>query len=232
MSRPGTLASLATLFVLAGASAAHRPAPPPRVALTPPMGWNSWNKFGCDVNEALIRETADAMVASGMKDAGYLYINIDDCWHGQRDAQGFIQPDPKRFPSGMKALADYIHSKGLKLGIYSDAGDKTCGGHPGSRGHEYQDALTYAKWGIDYLKYDWCNTDKLSAPGQYTTMRDALATAGRPIVFSLCEWGNNKPWDWAGDVGHLWRTTGDITNCFDCVLDHGTWKQWGVLQIL
>jgi alpha-galactosidase len=203
-----------------------------KLALTPPMGWNSWNKFGCDVNEALIKETADAMVASGMKDAGYQYVVIDDCWHGTRDNLGFIQPDPKRFPSGMKALADYVHSKGLKFGIYSDAGGKTCGGRPGSRGREYQDALTYSQWGVDYLKYDWCNTDGLKAEGAYTTMRDALFATGRPIVFSLCEWGNNKPWDWAKGVGHLWRTTGDIHNCFDCVKDHGTWKSWGVLQIL
>jgi alpha-galactosidase len=203
-----------------------------QLAQTPPMGWNSWNKFGCNVNEQLIRETADAMVSSGMKDAGYLYVNIDDCWHGQRDARGFIQPDAKRFPSGIKALADYIHSKGLKLGIYSDAGWKTCGGYPGSRGHEYQDALTYAQWGVDYLKYDWCNTEALNAEGAYLTMRDALYSAGRPIVFSICEWGSNKPWDWAGKIGHLWRTTGDIYNCFDCIKDHGTWKQNGVVQIL
>ncbi len=203
-----------------------------QLAQTPPMGWNSWNKFGCNVSETLIREIADAMVASGMKDAGYLYINIDDCWHGARDQLGFIQPDPQRFPSGMKALADYIHSKGLKLGIYSDAGWKTCGGRPGSRGHEYQDALTYAKWGVDYLKYDWCNTDALSTEGAYLTMREALYAAGRPVVFSICEWGSSKPWEWAGKIGHLWRTTGDIYNCFDCVQDHGTWKQWGVMQIL
>jgi len=202
------------------------------LALTPPMGWNSWNKFACDVNEDLIRQTADAMVSTGMKDAGYLYINIDDCWHGQRDSLGFIHPDPQRFPSGMKALADYIHSKGLKLGIYSDAGWKTCGGRPGSRGYEYQDALMYAKWEIDYLKYDWCNTEGLNAEGAYLTMRDALFAAGRPIVFSLCEWGNNKPWEWGKNIGHLWRTTGDITACFDCVVDHGTWKSWGVMQIL
>ena len=202
------------------------------LALTPPMGWNSWNKFACDVDEELIRKTADAMVSSGMKDAGYVYINIDDCWHGQRDSLGFIHPDPKRFPSGMKALADYIHSLGLKLGIYSDAGWNTCGGRPGSRGHEYQDAMTYAKWGIDYLKYDWCNTEALNAEGAYLTMRNALYAAGRPIVFSLCEWGDNKPWDWAENIGHLWRTTGDITNCFDCIVDHGTWKSWGVMYIL
>ncbi len=151
-----------------------------QLALTPQMGWNSWNKFADKVNEQLIRETADAMVASGMKDAGYQYVNIDDCWQGQRDAQGFIQPDPKKFPSGMKALADYVHAKGLKLGIYSDVGYKTCGGRPASRGHEFQDAQTYAQWGIDYLKYDWCNAEGLKAEGAYTTMRDALyAAAGR-----------------------------------------------------
>jgi alpha-galactosidase len=167
-----------------------------------------------------------------MKDAGYQYVNIDDCWHGTRDSLGFIHPDPERFPSGMKALADYIHGKGLKLGIYSDAGWKTCGGRPGSRGYEYQDALTYASWGIDYLKYDWCNTEALNAEGAYLTMGHALVAAGRPIVFSLCEWGNNKPWDWGKNIGHLWRTTGDITNCFDCVVDHGEWNSWGILQIL
>ena len=204
----------------------------PDLALTPPMGWNSWNKFGNAVNEELIRQTADAMISSGMKDAGYEYINIDDTWEGERDAQGFIQVDSQKFPSGMKALADYVHSKGLKLGIYSDAGYKTCGGKPASRGHEFQDAQTYAQWGIDYLKYDWCGCEDLNAKGAYTTMRDALHQAGRPIVFSICEWGNNKPWEWAGNVGNLWRTTGDISPCFDCKVDHGTWYQWGVLQIL
>jgi alpha-galactosidase len=203
-----------------------------QLAQTPPMGWNSWNKFQCDVNEELIRETADTMATNGMKDAGYQYINIDDCWQGERDAQGFIQPDPARFPSGMKALADYVHSKGLKFGIYSDAGAKTCGGRPASRGHEYQDALTYAQWGVDYLKYDWCGCEDLKAEGAYTTMRDALHAAGRPIVFSMCEWGQNKPWLWAKDVGHSWRTTTDIYPCFDCKMDRKTWFQWGVLQIL
>ncbi len=202
------------------------------LALTPPMGWNSWNRFACDINENLIKEVADAMVESGMKDAGYLYINLDDCWHGERDSLGFIHADPERFPSGIKALADYIHSKGLKIGIYSCAGYKTCGGRPGSRGYEYQDALAYAKWGIDYLKYDWCNTEGLCAEGAYMTIRDAIRTAGRPMVLSICEWGNNQPWEWGKDVGHLWRTTGDITNCFDCVVDHGTWKSWGAMYIL
>jgi alpha-galactosidase len=202
------------------------------LAQTPPMGWNSWNHFGCDVSAQLIRDTADAMVASGMRDAGYLYVNVDDCWHGVRDEDGFINADPKRFPSGIKALADYVHSRGLKLGIYSDAGWKTCAGRPGSRGYEYQDALTYARWGIDYLKYDWCNTEGLNAEGAYQTMGRALAAAGRPVVFSLCEWGNNRPWEWGKEIGHLWRTTGDITACWDCEADHGTWSSWGVLRIL
>ncbi len=208
----------------------------PGLADTPPMGWNSWNKFGCDVSEKLIRDTADAMVKSGLRDAGYVYINIDDCWHGQRDAEGFIQPDPVRFPSGMKALADYVHARGLKLGIYSDAGAQTCGKRPGSQGHEYQDALQYARWGVDYLKYDWCNTGEGKAQRNpreaYATMRDALHAAGRPMVFSICEWGDNQPWEWAGNVGHLWRTTGDITHCWECEEGHGSWSSLGVLNIL
>src|ERR1043165_6347758 len=202
------------------------------LALTPPMGWNSWNKFQRNINEDLIRQTADAMATNGMKDAGYQYVNIDDCWHGERDAQGFIQPDPKRFPSGIKALADYVHSKGLKLGIYSDAGNQTCAGLAGSRGHEYQDALSYAQWGVDYLKYDWCHCEDLKVQGAYATMRDALHAAGRPMVFSICEWGSNKPWEWAGPIGHLWRTTPDIWCNFDGIKDHTTWKAQGVLQIL
>ena len=203
-----------------------------KLALTPPMGWNSWNKFACDVSEKMIRDVADAIVSSGMKDAGYEYIVIDDCWHGQRDSLGFIHPDPLRFPSGIKALSDYVHSKGLKFGIYSDCGDKTCGGRPGSRGHEYQDAITYAKWGVDYLKYDWCNTQNINAKGAYTTIRDALYSAGRPILLSMCEWGQSQPWTWAKDVGHMWRTTGDIFNCFDCEKKYGDWSAWGVLRTL
>lgn len=202
------------------------------LAATPPMGWNSWNGFACNVDEKVIRETADAMVSSGMKDVGFLYVNVDDCWQGERDANGFIQPDPSRFPSGMKALADFVHLKGLRLGIYSDAGSKTCGGRSGSRGHEYQDALTFARWGIDYLKYDWCNTEGLNAKAAYLTMRDALFAAGRPVVFSICEWGDNAPWTWGKEIGHLWRTTGDIHACWDCEIGHGTWSSWGVLRIL
>ena len=186
------------------------------LARTPPMGWNSWNHFGCNVDETMLRDTADALVTSGMRDAGYRYLVIDDCWHGERDAHGDIQPDAKRFPAGMKALADYVHSKGLKFGIYSDAGTKTCAGRPGSRGYEYQDAAQYAKWGVDYLKFDWCHTGTQNAEASYGTMRDALNHTGRPIVFSLCEWGTAKPWLWAGNgTGNLWRTTGDITDKWD-----------------
>ncbi|RFP20395.1 glycoside hydrolase family 27 protein [Duganella sp. BJB488] len=199
---------------------------------TPQMGWNSWNTFACNINEQLIRDTADAMVKLGLKDAGYEYVNIDDCWHGTRDKDGVIRPNAERFPSGIKALADYVHSKGLKLGIYSDVGATTCGGHPGSRGHEYQDAITYASWGIDYVKYDWCDSKGLSAVGAYTTMRDAIRSAGRPMMFSMCEWGESKPWEWAADVGHSWRTTGDIYPCWDCEFNHGSWSQFGVLRIL
>lgn len=220
---------LAFILVLSGTLTAQKFE---GLAKTPPMGWNSWNKFACNVSEKLIKETADAMVATGMQNAGYEYIVIDDCWQIGRDSLGFIVADPERFPSGIKALADYIHSKGLKFGIYSCAGDKTCGGRPGSRGYEYQDALMYAKWGVDYLKYDWCFTENLNGKGAYITMSKALKQAGRPIVFSLCEWGDNKPWLWAKEVGHLWRTTGDIYNCYDCIEDHGTWKSFGVMQIL
>lgn len=182
------------------------------LALTPPMGWNTWNKFGCNVSDELVRGAADAMVSSGMKDAGYQYIVIDDCWQVKRDEHGNIVPDPQRFPNGIKAVADYVHSRGLKFGIYSDAGEKTCAGRPGGLGHEYQDALMYASWGVDYLKYDWCNT----LPGQdarasYANIRRALDASGRPIVLSICEWGTHQPWLWGQEVGgNLWRTTGDI----------------------
>ena len=204
-----------------------------QLALTPQMGWNSWNKFQGRVSEVLIREIADAMATNGMKAAGYEYVNIDDLWQApQRDADGNIQSDPTRFPSGIKALADYVHSKGLKLGIYTDCGARTCGGRPGSRDHELQDAKAYAQWGVDYLKDDWCNTQGLNPPEAYKKMSDALRAAGRPILFSLCEWGNSKPWTWAKDIGHSWRTTGDIWAKFDGVNDHGSYKDWGVLQIL
>ncbi len=205
------------------------PNPLEGLAATPPMGWNSWNRFGCDVSESLIRETADAMVSSGMRDAGYEYVVIDDCWQVDRDPDGAIVVDPERFPSGMKVLADYVHSKGLKFGIYSDAGTATCQGRPGSRGHEFQDARTYASWGVDYLKYDWCNHGTQDAEASYRTMRRALEAAGRPIVFSICEWGTNRPWLWASGIGHLWRTTEDILNCYDCRED---WGGMGFVHIL
>jgi alpha-galactosidase len=195
--------------------AATLPALDNGVARTPPMGWNSWNKFACNVTEDAVRTVADAMMKNGMKDAGYQYIVIDDCWQISRDPDGNILADPKRFPSGIKALADYVHSLGMKFGIYSDAGRKTCGGRPGSRGYEFQDARTYAKWGVDYLKYDWCSTNGQTTRESYRLMRDALQLAGRPIVFSICEWGNSKPWTWAPAVGHLWRTTTDITDIWE-----------------
>ncbi len=190
-----------------------------QLAQTPPMGWNSWNKFACDVREELIMGMADAMVSSGMQDAGYEYIVIDDCWQVGREEDGEIIVDKERFPHGMKYLADYIHSKGLKFGIYSCAGSKTCAGRPGGLGHEYQDARTYARWGVDYLKYDWCNTSSQDTKSSYANMRDALYAAGRPIVFSICEWGSTKPWEWAKNVGHLWRTTGDILDRWDAMID-------------
>ena len=200
------------------------------LASTPPMGWNSWNKFGCNINEKIVRAEADAMVSSGLRDVGYRYIVIDDCWQGARYKNGNILPDFQRFPSGIKALADYVHSKGLKFGIYSDAGEKTCGGRPGSRGYEYQDARQYAAWGVDYLKYDWCNTGTQDAQASYLTMSRALQASGRPIVFSMCEWGNSKPWLWAGNVGNLWRTTGDIYDAWEGTNSNG--YSIGMLNIL
>ncbi|MDH6219163.1 NPCBM/NEW2 domain-containing protein [Streptomyces pseudovenezuelae] len=193
------------------------PAPADGLALTPPMGFNNWNSTNCrpEFNEAMVEGIADLFVAKGLKDAGYQYVNLDDCWAlPSRDADGKLVPDPVRFPHGIKAVADYVHSKGLKLGIYTSAGTKTCNdaGFPGALGHEYSDAQQFADWGVDYLKYDNCNNQGVDAKLRYTTMRDALKATGRPIVYSLCEWGENKPWEWAADVGQLWRTTGDISD--------------------
>jgi alpha-galactosidase len=199
------------------------------LAPTPPMGWNSWNKFGCNVSEKLVRGAADALVSSGMKAAGYTYVVIDDCWQTGRDARGRIIADPVRFPSGMKALASAVHAKGLKLGIYSDAGTMTCAKRPGSKDHEAQDAKTYAEWGVDYLKYDWCNTDGQDTREAYLKMSRALRASGRPIVFSICEWGSSKPWTWAPGVGQLWRATGDIQDCWDC---GKSWGGMGVVHII
>jgi alpha-galactosidase len=212
------LAFLACLLVvisatpLAPAASAQTSA---SLALTPPMGWNSWNKFGCNVSDKLIREMTDAMVSSGMQAAGYQYVNIDDCWQVSRDASGTIVADPTKFPGGMKALADYVHGKGLKLGLYTDAGTGTCEKRPGSLNHEDQDAKTYASWGIDYVKIDWCNSEGLDPEVQYAKFRDALAHSGRPIVFSICNWGVKTPWRWGPTTGNLWRTTGDINDTYD-----------------
>ena len=186
------------------------------LAKTPPMGWNSWNTFRLEINEDVVKGIADVFVEKGFKDAGYKYIVIDDGWQISRDKKGNIIANPEKFPSGIKALIDYIHSKGLKMGIYSDAGYKTCGEFPGSRGYEYQDARQYAAWGVDYLKYDFCFTGNQSAPDSYQLMRNALETAGRPIVFSICEWGSQQPWEWGEGIGHLWRTGYDIRPCWDC----------------
>ncbi len=184
------------------------------------MGWNSWNTFGCSIDEQLIRDMADALVASGMDEAGYEYINIDDCWMAyNRDADGNLQPDPGRFPNGIAALAAYVHARGLKLGIYSSAGTLTCQGRPASIGHEAQDAALFAAWGVDYLKYDNCGDHLgLTAMERYTAMRDALLATGRPIVFSLCNWGEDEVHTWGAAVGHLWRTTGDIWADWDRVM--------------
>lgn len=204
------------------------------LAPTPPMGWNSWNTFTTNINEKLVMDMADVMVSSGMKDAGYVYLVLDDGWMAmERDSiTGNLVPDPSKFPNGIKKVVDYVHSKGLKFGLYNCAGTKTCAGYPGTRGYEYQDAKQYAAWEIDYLKYDWCYTDGINAKEAYSTMSKALKAAKRPIIFSLCEWGTANPWEWAAPVGHLWRTTGDIFNCFDCIKDYGTWKSLGVTAII
>jgi len=203
------------------------------LAQTPPMGWNSWNTFQVNINEQMLRDMVDTYVSSGMKDAGYTYFVLDDGWMAMdRDKDGNLVADPKKFPSGMKAFADYVHSKGLKFGIYNCAGTKTCAGYPGTHGYEYQDARLYASWGVDYFKYDWCNTDSINARDAYLTMSRALRAAGRPIVFSLCEWGNHQPWTWAKNVGEMWRTTGDIHAGFVENLNMGSWSSLSVLNIL
>jgi alpha-galactosidase len=182
------------------------------------MGWNSWATFELKIDEALVRATADAMVSTGMKGAGYEYVIVDAGWKAKsRDAQGRLMADPDKFPSGMKALADYVHGKGLKFGLYTDAGSEDCvSGEPGSKGFEEKDAATFAEWGVDYVKEDWCNTAGMNAQDAYTKMSRTLLATGRPIVFSICEWGDNKPWNWAAPVANLWRTTGDSKDCWDC----------------
>nr|WP_233289307.1 NPCBM/NEW2 domain-containing protein [Kitasatospora sp. MBT63] len=193
------------------------------LALTPQMGFNNWNSTWCgdDFDEAMVKGIADLFVSKGLKDAGYRYVNLDDCWAlPARDAAGNLVPDPVRFPHGIKALADYVHDKGLKFGLYSSAGSKTCDvkGFPGGLGHEQQDANLWASWGVDYLKYDNCNNQGVDAQQRYKAMRDALAATGRPILFSICEWGANQPWGWAQPVGNSWRTTGDISDTWSSMI--------------
>ncbi|MGQ4484998.1 NPCBM/NEW2 domain-containing protein [Streptomyces sp. SAS_281] len=233
--RPRVLGALAAgLLCTAGVvapAAAHAPAPAPAagiraangLALTPPMGFNNWNSTHCraEFDEAMVKGIADIFVEKGLKDAGYEYVNLDDCWAvPERDAEGKLVADPVRFPHGIKAVADYVHAKGLKLGIYTSAGTRTCDsvGLPGALGHEYSDARQFADWGVDYLKYDNCNNQGVDAKERYTTMRDALVATGRPIVYSICEWGQNKPWEWAAELGNLWRTTGDINDSWGSML--------------
>ncbi len=204
-----------------------------KLAPTPPMGFNTWNTFQTKINEDMLKEMVDVFVSSGMRESGYQYFVLDDGWMSmERDQNGSLVADPVKFPHGMKAFADYVHSKGLKFGIYNCAGSKTCAGYPGTRGHEYEDARLYASWGVDFLKYDWCNTDSLNTPEAYKTMSAALRATGRPIVFSICEWGGHAPWLWAGGVGELYRTTGDITPSFISNKNYGNWEAQSVIGIL
>lgn len=199
---------------------------------TPPMGWMTWNLFQGNINEQLIRETADAMVEGGFRDAGYEYIFIDDLWQGGRDRQNNMIPDPEKFPNGIKALADYVHSKGLKLGIYSDAAQLTCGGWTASLGFEEQDARTFASWGIDYLKYDYCNApeDSATARQRYRTMADALQKSGRNIALGVCEWGQRHAEEWCEEVGgQLWRTSYDVRDMWKDIVHQGG---MGILDIV
>lgn len=183
------------------------------IAKKPPLGWNTWNTFGENINEALILETADKMIEYGYKDAGYEYVVIDDCWAlKKRGMDGRLVPDPEKFPHGMKYIADYLHERGLKFGMYSCAGTLTCAGYPSSYGHEYVDAKTFAEWEIDYLKYDYCYFPKSGdCKTSYLTMSMALRSCGRDILFAACNWGMEKPWEWMRSIGaHMYRSTGDI----------------------
>ena len=204
-----------------------------QLAPKPPMGWNTWNTFQTKIDENMLKEMVDIYTSSGMREAGYQFFVLDDGWMSmERDKNGSLVADPVKFPHGMKSFADYVHAKGLKFGIYNCAGTKTCAGYPGTRGHEYEDARLYASWGVDFLKYDWCFTDSLNAPEAYKTMSAALRATGRPIVFSICEWGDHSPWLWAGGVGELYRSTGDISASFILRKPIGNWTPQSVLSIL
>jgi len=216
-------AVLIVLFVLSASVTALENG----LARTPPMGWNSWNHFACDgIKEELFKQMVDAMVDNGMKEAGYEYLNIDDCWSGPRNAIGDLTASEDFTDRSLKTLADYVHSKSLKIGTYSCAGTATCQNYPGSYGYEEQDAAVFAEWGIDYLKHDFCNTtdqewwrpaSREEGVKRYTAMRDAIIKAGRPMVFSICEWGSNDPWEWGEPIGNMWRTTNDIALGWDHV---------------
>ncbi|HEY0935948.1 MAG TPA: hypothetical protein VGD91_19680, partial [Trebonia sp.] len=191
------------------------------LAATPPMGFNDWNAYGCNVSESLIKQTAAKIVSSGLAADGYQYVNIDDCWlQSSRSSSGQLQPDYTKFPDGISGTATYVHSLGLKLGIYEDGGTETCAGYPGSLGHETTDANTFASWGVDYLKYDNCNAGSESPQTRDTAMSKALAATGRSILFSLCEWGQDSPWTWGPSISNMWRTTGDITATFSSMLSN------------
>jgi alpha-galactosidase len=215
--------ALSTMALSVAVSAPPAQALDNGLALTPQMGFNNWNTTGCGsaFNEQMVMSTADTFVSKGLKDAGYNYVNMDDCWaKTSRNAQGDLEADPARFPHGIKYVADYVHSKGLKFGIYTSAGTKTCNdlGFPGGLNNEQRDANLFASWGVDYLKYDNCNNQGVDAVQRYTKMRDALKATGRPILFSVCEWGENSPWNWAQNVGNSWRTTGDISDNWGSML--------------
>ena len=191
------------------------------LAQTPPMGFNDWNAYGCNTSESLIEQTAAKMVSSRLASDGYQYVNIDDCWlQKTRSASGQLQPDYSKFPDGISGTASYVHSLGLKLGIYEDAGTATCAGYPGSLGYEQEDANTFASWGVDYLKYDNCNNNGISAQARYTAMSNALANTGRSILFSMCDWGQESPWLWGAGISNMWRTTGDIAPTFASMLSN------------
>jgi alpha-galactosidase len=198
------------------------------LAATPPMGFNTWNTFGENINEDMVKEVADVMVAEGLRGLGYEYLVIDDCWaERERNSEGLMVPSREKFPGGMKELAAYVHSKGLKFGMYSCSGRMTCAEYPGSYDHEEVDAKTFASWDVDFLKYDYCYLPEgVDGPGLYKKMGAALRQAGketgREILFSLCEWGTNKPWEWAAPIGgHMWRTTGDIVDSWQSIADIG-----------
>eukprot|EP01095_Lingulamoeba_sp_RSL-Kostka_P003174 TRINITY_DN1407_c0_g1_i1.p1 TRINITY_DN1407_c0_g1~~TRINITY_DN1407_c0_g1_i1.p1 ORF type:complete len:384 (+),score=127.99 TRINITY_DN1407_c0_g1_i1:37-1188(+) len=188
------------------------------LALQPPMGWSTWNYYACNINETVIIQTAKSMISSGMKDAGYEYINIDDCWQVGRYPNGTIIADPVAFPNGIAYLANEIHNLGLKLGIYTCAGNYTCQGRPGSRGYECIDAQTYADWKIDFVKEDWCHTKGMNPENAYQTMSKCLNETNRPMVFSICDWGRGEPWKWGNETGNQWRTTNDIKDTWYLML--------------